>query len=99
MMRITRWGALFLWVLLLCPSILFAQAWVPDKGEGTETLTFQDNFVKYHLGSEGQRIDVGHIRSFVLLQDLDYGITDQLALDISIPFVLSKYYGPRPHQL
>ena len=91
--------ALFLSALFVCPSIVFAQAWVPEKGEGTETFSFQHNFVKDHLGSGGERVDRGHIRSFVLFQDLEYGITDKLALDVSLPFVLSKYNGSRPHQL
>jgi hypothetical protein len=85
--------------LLVLPVLVEGQAWVPDKGEGTETVTLQDNFVKDHLGADGKRFDVGHIRTFILLQDIDYGVTDKLALDVSIPFVLAKYYGPRPHQL
>jgi len=94
-----RRAALVLLALLLFPAIAPAQAWVPQKGEGTATLTLQDNFVKDHLGSEGRRFDAGHIRTFIASQDIDYGITDKLALDVSIPFVLSKYYGPKPHQL
>jgi len=89
----------FLFAVVLFPIVAVAQAWVPERGEGTVTLILQDNFVKEHLGSGGERLDVGHIRTFILLQDIDYGITDKLAVDVSIPFVLSKYYGPRPHQL
>jgi hypothetical protein len=90
---------LFASILLLFPVLAAAQAWVPAKGEGTETLTLQDNFVKDHFGSSGERIDVGHIRTFILAEDIDFGITNKLAVDISIPFVLSKYYGTHPHQL
>ena len=99
MVRPNWCAGVFLSALFLFPAVAAAQAWVPEKGEGTATLTLQDNFVKNHLGSGGERLDVGHIRTFILLQDIDYGITDKLALDVSIPFVLSKYYGPRPHQL
>ena len=99
MLRTGRCAAFFLSTLFLFPTVTTAQAWVPEKGEGTETLTFQDNFVKDHLGSGGERRDNGHIRTFILLQDIEYGITDKLAIDISIPYVLSKYYGPKPHQL
>ena len=99
-MVLPNWCAkVFFSALFLLPAVASAQAWVPEKGEGTATLTLQDNFVKNHLGSGGERLDVGHIRTFILLHDIDYGITDKLALDVSIPFVLSKYYGPRPHQL
>jgi len=99
MVRSTSSTALFLSIFLLFPVFAASQAWVPEKGERTVTLTVQDNFVKYHLGSSGEKLDVGHIRSLILLQDIDLGITKRLALDVSIPFVLSKYYGPRPHQL
>ena len=86
-------------LILLLPLLAAGQAWVPAKGEGTATLTLQDNFVKNHLGSGGERLEVGHIRTFILVQDIDFGITNKLAMNVSIPFVLSKYYGPRPHQL
>jgi hypothetical protein len=99
MVRTSWCQAFFLSALFLLPVVACAQAWVPEKGEGTLTYTLQDNFVKNHLGSGGERIDVGHIRTFVLLQDIDYGITKKLAIDVNLPFVLSKYYGPKPHQL
>ena len=84
---------------LLLQARATAQAWVPAKGEGTASLTVQDSFIKDHLRSNGERVDGGHIRAFVLVQDIDYGVTDKLAVNVSVPFVLSKYYGPRPHQL
>jgi hypothetical protein len=99
MFRTNSSAAIFLSTLLLMPAFSAAQAWVPVKGEGTVTLSLQDNFIKNHLGAGGERLDVGHIRTFVLLQDIDFGITNKLAMDLSIPFVLSRYYGPRPHQL
>jgi hypothetical protein len=85
-------------VLLPLP-LCVAQAWTPEKGEGAITLTLQDNFVKKHLGASGEKLDIGHIRAFIAVQDVDFGITDKLAIDVSLPFVLSRYYGPRPHQL
>jgi hypothetical protein len=99
MVRMSWCRALYLSALFLFPDVTGAQAWVPEKGEGAVTLALQDNFVKNHLGSGGQRIDSGHIRTFIALQDIDYGITNKLAVDVNIPFVLSKYYGPKPHQL
>jgi hypothetical protein len=54
--ELTAARALFLSALFVCPIIGLAQAWVPEKGEGTETLVFQDNFVKDHFGSGGQRM-------------------------------------------
>ena len=68
-------------LILLLPLFAAGQAWVPAKGEGTATLTLQDNFVKNHLGSGGERLEVGHIRTFILVQDIDFGITNKLAMN------------------
>jgi hypothetical protein len=76
--------------LLLLACVGMGQAWVPKKGAGVATLTFQDNFVKDHLSSTGKRVDAGHIQTVILLQDIDYGITDKLAANVSIPIVLSR---------
>src|ERR671937_784191 len=94
----------FLLGLILLPCLTMAQAWVPEKGTGVTALTFQDNLVKDHLTSTGKRVDAGHIRTVILLEDIDYGITDKLAANVSIPFVLSRYYATspqswQPHQL
>lgn len=42
-------------------------------------------------------IDVGHIQAQTLLLDTSYGLTDTIALDLSVPYVTSKYTGSRPH--
>ena len=82
--------------LLATPS-LFAQAWVPPKGDGTVAIVYQNQLVRDHLFSDGGRIDVGHITSNGVLLDFAYGITDKLAFDVNIPYLASAYRGPRPH--
>ena len=84
--------------LLLLAGMAGAQAWLPAKGEGTGTLILQDGFVRDHFLADGSQQDFGHIRTFILIQDIDYGITDKLAVDVSVPFVLSKYMGASPHK-
>jgi hypothetical protein len=85
--------------LIVFAPLLDAQAWVFPKGGGTVTLSYQNIFVRDHVYQHGDAHDVGHVLSHALILDTDYSLTDRLALKVGIPYVASKYYGPRPHQL
>jgi hypothetical protein len=89
-------SAAFVAALALLPSRLFAQAWVPDKGEGAVSLAFQELNVKKHLAG-AVRVDAGHINSIVFLTDATYGLTNRIAIDLALPIVSSTYAGTRPH--
>jgi hypothetical protein len=82
---------------LLAPSAE-AQAFVPAQGEGAVSLLFQDQFFKYHL-TPTQQVDIGHIYADTLLLDLTYGLTDKVAVNISLPWVATRYNGTAPHPL
>jgi hypothetical protein len=73
-----------------------AQAWVPQKGEGSVSLAAQQLNVKKHLAGTEVR-DAGHINTGVLLADMTYGLTDKFAVDLAVPFVVTKYSGAAPH--
>jgi len=73
-----------------------AQAWVPPRGEGAVSIQVQDALVVHHLLPTVQR-DRGRIRAETLLADVTYGVTDKLAVSMSIPFVSSQYQGTRAH--
>jgi hypothetical protein len=86
-------------VFFLCTMIapkVYAQAWVPAKGEGAVALAVQQLNVKKHLATT-TTADAGHINTFVLMADLTYGLTEKVAVDVAVPFVSSKYSGTRPH--
>lgn len=83
--------------LLFLPIQCFAQAWVPPKGEGSVSLAAQQLNVKKHRA--GTTItDAGHINTGVLLADMTYGLTDKFAVDLAVPYVVTKYSGAKPHQ-
>jgi hypothetical protein len=82
--------------LLVSPPDLFAQAWVPAKGEGAIALAVQQLNVKKHLATT-TIADAGHINTFVALADITYGLTDKIAVDLAVPFVSSKYSGTKRH--
>ncbi len=75
-----------------------AQAWVPPQGEGTVSVLFSDVLAKYHY-LPTTRQDFGQIRAETLLVDLTYGLTDQIAISVGIPWVASRYNGAFPHPL
>jgi hypothetical protein len=93
--RITKLLISFLFV----SSSLFAQAWLSPKGEGTLSLGYQHNYVRDHAFSGGERLDAGHIHAHAANLDVDYSLTDRLALTVGLPYIAAKYSGLKPHQL
>ena len=93
-------GFVFIVFLGLTMSVQAQAAWVPLKGEGQVTTTYQNIFVKYHLDYQGKTFDSGPVRSNTVITTLEYGLTNKLTFDASIAHVSSKYegfVGPVPH--
>jgi hypothetical protein len=82
--------------LFLSAPAVFAQAWVPARGEGAISLSTQQLNVKKHLAGTTVR-DSGHINTVVILTDVTYGLTDKIAVDLAVPVVSSVYSGGSPH--
>ena len=77
-----------------------AQAWVPLKGEGQVTITYENLYVKYHFDNTGKKFDGGPIRTNTVVTTMEYGLTNKLTLDSELTHVTSKYegfVGPVPH--
>jgi hypothetical protein len=77
----------------------FGQAWVPPKGQGEFSMAYQDLYTTDHFLGDGSRIDRGKIRLLGLIQGVDYGLTDKLALTAAFPIGMGKYDGRFPHQV
>src|SRR5438132_13501780 len=77
----------------------FAQAWTPPTGEASLGLSFQNFYTRDHLAAHGETAELGKIRTDVILFDVNYGITDRLAVTASLPYVYARYDGSAPHQL
>lgn len=85
-------------VLAAAPAL--GQAWVAPAGEAWLSLGYGNIFSRNHytgVVSYSGVEDVGHIRSQSVGLALGYGVTDHLMLDVSLPLVVSKYYGPTAH--
>src|SRR5262245_24409532 len=75
------------------PGTTSAQAWLPLKGEGQVTFTYQNVRVRDHLDYSCKRFDAGPIRTHTQVLSFEYGLTKKLALDADITHVTSKYEG------
>jgi len=78
---------------------VLAQAWVPPKGEGSVSVTYQKVDVKDHFDSDGDPEDRGQIHTHNLIATLEYGLTEKFAFDFELAYVASKWKGVglRPH--
>jgi hypothetical protein len=74
---------------------LYGQAWLPPRGAGSVTVAYQHINVRDHFRGDGSRVDLGRIYSRSLLFLVDYGLTDSLAVNLSVPYVRAKYVGDR----
>lgn len=93
-MGATRTAALLIGLQFTVVANVFAQAWVPARGEGTVSVTYQNYYATGHFDVAGRKNTNGATHAKTLVTELDYGIMDTLALNISLPFVSSKYTGP-----
>ena len=94
--NIVCWTAL---VHLALSATIFAQAWVPPKGEGSVSFTYQKVDVRDHFDSIGDEEDRGRIHTHNMLMALEYGFTDKLAFDFDVAYIASKFdgQGKKPH--
>jgi hypothetical protein len=81
-------------------NLTHAQAWLPSRGEGQVTVTYENIYVRDHFDYTGKRFDGGPIRTNTVVTTFEYGITNKLTLDSQLTHVTSKYEGfvpPVPH--
>lgn len=87
----------FVALIVAAPAPGNAQAWLPPKGEASFSVAAQYLQARYHLFSEGERVDRGRMQWGYAISDLGYGVTDRFAVRIGIPYVVSRYTGAFPH--
>ena len=80
------------------------QAWLPPKGEAWLSFGYGNIYSAHHYlgnpapGQNPEDAGPGPTRTQTLGLVAGYGITDRIALNVSIPFVTSVYQGGRPHR-
>ena len=85
-------------VLVLVAPPARGQAYVPAQGEGSVSVMYQDQFFRYHY-SPTEQVDAGQIYARSMLFDVTYGLTDKVAIGMSLPILSTRYDGLSPHPL
>ena len=74
-----------------------AQAWVPGKGQGSLSMIYQQKQSTKLTDGGGNSADFGKVIDRTMNLDLDYGLTDHLAISVGLPFGSNHYTGNDPH--
>src|SRR5712691_6546318 len=74
----------------------FAQATVPARGEGSVAVVYQNVDFRGHINYLRLRVPNGAAHSQTVLFEVDYGLTDNLAISVGLPYVTAKYTGQGP---
>ncbi len=77
---------------LFAPAVL-AQEWVPAKGQGSVSITYENYCNVGHYDVLGRQNTNGGTHSSIVLAQVDYGITGKLGVNVTLPFIASKYTG------
>lgn len=84
---------------LLACGPAWAGAWTPEARSGSATIAYQYSHVHFHLTPTGEKVSVGTIDTQSVYLQLNYGITDRLAIYLGLPWVNKRYIGPGPHRI
>ena len=97
-------GLLLLAAATLAPAVAHAQAWLPDRGQGSLIVGYQyeqAHWTFYPVDSTGgpayEEFQGEHYGQFVTV-NLDYGIRRGLAVTARLAYVASRYIGAAPHK-
>jgi hypothetical protein len=85
--------------LIGLPLCSFSQAWLAPKGEGSVSVLYQYGIERLHAFADGRTKDRGHTYLSGVLTDVDFSVTDKLAVRISLPYIAGKYVGVNGHTL
>ena len=84
--------------LLACGSA-WAGAWTPEAHTGSATVNYQYSHVHFHLTPTGDKVNAGMIDTQSVYLQLNYGITDRIAVYVGLPWVNKRYIGSGPHRI
>jgi hypothetical protein len=74
-----------------------AQPWAPPQGEGTVSVTYQNYYVTGHFDVFGRENTNGATHAKAMVAEVDFGLSDTIAVTISVPFIATKYTGPQEY--
>lgn len=82
-------------LLAMCaPRAASAQAFLPPAGEGNVTVSYQETLTRGHVNTFGELVDEESARAHALVWDVEFGLSDRVAVNVSLPFVAARFRGP-----
>lgn len=95
---------------LLCgfASPAAAQAFIPEPGQGTVSLSYQSVRTRGQHGVSGEwfsngpqidRLGEDQTDTHALIWYVEYGLTRRIAVHASLPYMQGRYEGPIPHTI
>lgn len=87
-------GMLLAVAAMATASPAFAQhgdLWTPARGHGAVSVAYQHLYIRYHTDSHGNTQLPGTMRNRSVFLDVDYGLTDRLALTASAAYKSDNY--------
>lgn len=81
----------------LISTSALAQTWVPPRGTVSMSIGIQHTAIDSHTMDDGRKVSDLDVRANTLTLGIDYGLTDRLALGVSLPYASSQYRGTSPH--
>ena len=71
----------------------FAQAWLPQRGEGSASIIYQYLNFAGHFDSSGDKVPMLPSLAQSALFGVGYGITDRLAVSVDVPYIATRFTG------
>jgi hypothetical protein len=84
-------------VFFLAAQPSAGQAFIPPKGDGTVSVSFQSVHSSPQLDSTGFEGETGPWDTQAFIWHVEYGLTDRFAVHASLPFLMTRYQGVLPH--
>lgn len=91
------WGLAVAIALQLPLHAALAQAWLPPGDAVSASLTHVNTLNLEHYLPDGAEFDAGHTRTYTYAFTIAYSPTDRLMITAGLPYVMTRYWGERPH--
>jgi hypothetical protein len=80
-------------------NVLAASAAGPEAGSGWVALGYDYVHMQNHLDPDGHAFDIGSMNTQRVAAQVEYGLTDRLAIWGVLPYIQSQYTGSYPHTM
>jgi hypothetical protein len=84
------------WLVAVLVGTCAAQAWVPEKGEGSFSTSYNYISSSGHFKTDGNKVAEAAAKAQSVLFDFEYGVTDKFAVSFSVPLVAARYADTNP---